>query len=195
MRLSTSMGVLAGLLLLAPAAHAAKTCKDGVSPRSSGCPLEFTEQLIAYDDFDAGADGWSRPAVSAASCGPDPMLVLAAAAGSASSKVYSGLPAHSHVRVQATVSFIDDWQQETAAIQLDGAFIWTEQHDEAAIPRGVDVCGSSTYSDSRIGVPVDITVPHTAASLTLGIMTTLPGVADAAMALDDVRVSVFSYEP
>ena len=183
------------LLLFASPAIAGKFCKDGVTPKTSGCPLDFSEQRVAFDNFDEGVDGWSQPSISDVICGSDPMLVLAANGGTPSSKVYDALPEHNHVRVQASVNFFDDWQLESAAIALDGQVIWTEQHDQQAIAGAVDLCGSAIYPESKLGVPIDITVPHTASSVELEIFTTLPGGAEAGIALDDVRVSVFTYEP
>ncbi len=183
------------LAALALPAHAGRTCLDGVTDKSSGCPLDFTERLIAFDDFDDGVDGWSSSTLSEPICGSDPMLVLVANEGAIASKTYSALPAHTHVRVQATAYFVDDWQGESAAIKLDGQFAWTQSHDQRSSAGARNVCGNPRIPESNIGVPIDITVAHTASTLTLAALTTIPGASNAHLALDDVRVLVFTHAP
>lgn len=183
------------LMIISSPTFAGKSCKDGVTPKSSGCPLEFEEQLLAFDNFDTGVDGWSRPGFSDAVCGNDPMLILPANDGVVVSKNYDLLPEHNFVRVQATAYFVDDWQGNTAVLELDDQIVWTEQHDQRNSRGVLDVCGSTVIPEGKLGVPIDVTVPHTATSLIVGILSTLPGGAVAELAIDDVRISVFTYAP
>lgn len=192
---STRLVAFMALAALAVPAHAGRTCLDGVTDKSSGCPLDFTEKLIAFDDFDDGIDGWSSSTLSEPICGSDPILVLADNGGAIASKTYGTLPAHTHVRVQATAYFIDDWQGESAAIKLDGQFAWTQDHDQRSSARALNVCGNPGIAESSIGVPIDITVAHTASTLTVAALTTIPAESEAHLALDDVRVSVFTHAP
>lgn len=194
-RFSISGLIILGLLFFTPPAFAGKTCKDGITPKSTGCPLDFSEQLVAFDNFDNGLDGWSGMVASEPVCGGDPMLVFAPNPGGSSSREYVTLPEHNFVRIQATAYFTDDWQGEAATLALDAGIVWVEQHDQRSLPNATSVCGNSVYPESKLGVPIDITVPHSAATLDVSVSTTLPGFATAALALDDVRVSVFTYAP
>merc|ERR1719359_775753 len=132
--------------------------------------------LLYSDDFSAGSSGWSRGEVS--QCGGVFML-----GGSCKlsvgevNKTFTGLPPHKQLRVVAKYHFIDRWIGETGYMKLDiGAHdcevpVWSEQHKEDDA-NGLSLCGAGT-PDGKFAVPVEVTVPHSKASVSVTFGSTI----------------------
>lgn len=70
-------------------------------------------RLVEHDDFQNGAEGWSRQERS--SCGHQDDMFLGGHCNFGSidvTKLFAGLPEHSQVRVSARFHFIDAWKGE-----------------------------------------------------------------------------------
>ena len=169
--------------------------------------------LIHFDDFEGGsgakkgeevtsddasaAEGWSHTHTS--SCDEagkgDTFLGGACALGgdTLASKTYHGLPLHTSVRITASFHFLDNWEGETGFAKVDGKYAWADMADTSKIhpARGLNVCGGD-HPDAKIGAPIDITMPHTGASveLTFGAMLKGKDPCDASFGVDNVMVYV-----
>ena len=104
-------------------------------------------------------------------------------------KVFSQLPAHTQLRVTARYHFIDNWRGETAFAQVDSKFVWTSVHRGAAAAAapaggavGIQMCGSEQFLESRLSAPIDVSVPHTASTVSIAF-----GAHSAASATGAVR--------
>jgi len=104
------------------------------------------------------------------------------------STTYMGLPKHTHIRVTATVHFIDDWQGETAWMKLNEFTVWTESHDQKNTAGKFSICGSDLYPESRFSAPIDLTWPHTAKNLDLALGSNLDEGSDARFAVSNVAI-------
>jgi len=133
-------------------------------------------QLVYADDFSTAGTGWSREEVS--QCGGVFMLggYCKFSAGEVN-KTFSGLPPHKQLRVVAKFHFIDRWIGETGYMKLDiGAHdcevpVWSEQHKEDDA-NGLSLCGAGT-PDGKFAVPVEVTVPHSKASVSVTFGSTI----------------------
>ena len=169
--------------------------------------------LIHFDDFEGGsgakkgeevtsddasaAEGWSHTHTS--SCDEagkgDTFLGGACALGgdTLASKTYHGLPLHTSVRITASFHFLDNWEGETGFAKVDGKYAWADMADTSKIhpARGLNVCGGD-HPDAKIGAPIDITMPHTGASVELAFGAMLKGKdpCDASFGVDNVMVYV-----
>ena len=176
------------------------------SPSPSGCPLLFPSPAFV-DDFSTGAQGWSG--VDAGTCGATPVLGGFAAFGTSdvATKTYTGLGAHSMLRVEVTVLTIDSWEPgDRFAIRIDGAPVGTFAVSDTsgtspAVVGSVwsgDACGSPVNprglpagygTDTSRSLRFDVV--HTAASVSVQVVSSLDespvdeslGVARVAVAL------------
>jgi len=130
-------------------------------------------RLLRADDFSVveGASGWSRPEVT--QCAGVSMLggFCRFSKGEVKKK-FTDLPAHTHLRIQASYHFIDRWIGEAGFMKLSigvggaPAVVWSEQHTQEMSTNGVSICGQGT-PEGKFAVPIDVTVPHTASSVEL----------------------------
>jgi len=116
------------------------------------------------------------------------LSMLSAKPGRTVSTKYRKLPAHTQVRVTATVHFIDDWQGETGWLKLNDMYVWTESHDQKAVSGKFSVCGSDLYPESRFAAPIDVVWPHKAKRLTLSLGSNLDEGSDARFAVSNVAL-------
>jgi len=114
--------------------------------------------------------------------------MLSAKPGRTISTTYMGLPKHTHIRVTATVHFIDDWQGETGWLKLNDRFVWTESHDQRNTAGKFSMCGSDLYPESRFAAPIDIIWKHNEPSLTLALGSNLDEGSDARFAVSNIAI-------
>jgi len=94
------------------------------------------------------------------------------------SKTYD-LPKHAEVKVTARISFIDNWDDDTAWMKLDGEFMWTEEYNwcpqffTMMCAKGYNACGKPQYPD-KLSRVISVGMPHTAPTLTVEFGTTIP---------------------
>jgi len=93
-------------------------------------------------------------------------------------KTYT-LPKHTEVKVTARYSFIDNWDDDTGYMKLDGQTVWTEEYTWCPqfftfiCPKGHNACGSEFYPD-KLSRLISVSVPHTKDTLTVTFGSTIP---------------------
>lgn len=156
-------------------------------------------QLVAFDNFENGADTWPTPGVQRSCSAGDTQLGVFGIYGSGSvlplSKTYTIETVHTHVRIQATVAFLDEWQGEAASLKVEDEVVWSDSWHHcpkifSGLCMGVSVCGDSLLAD-RLGRRIDVIVPHSGSLLTLTFETALNKGSNASFLVDDIRISVF----
>jgi len=94
------------------------------------------------------------------------------------SKTYN-LPKHAQVRVTATFSFIDNWDDDTAFMKIDGQYMWTEEYNwcnqffTMMCSKGYNACGKPQYPD-KLSRVISVSTPHNSPTLTVEFGTTIP---------------------
>jgi len=125
--------------------------------------------LHTLEDFDeTGSDGWSQGEIT--HCGAHTLLAghCVELPSNEVSKTFAQLPPHSQVRIVAKYMFIDSWDGETGFLKVDNKPVWLESynHKDGDSTHGINICGNET-PERRFGRTIDITVPHTASSVSL----------------------------
>ena len=61
-----------------------------------------------------------------------------------------------------------------ANIGRDGGmeYLWTEKYDYSKSKNGINVCGAN-YPEGKLSQKIEITIPHTSDSITIGFGSTL----------------------
>jgi len=133
--------------------------------------------LIYLDLFHETTAGWSLNYTS--TCG-SPYKILGGHCKTASqelSKTFDKLPEHKQVKVQANYYFIDNWDDDTGWMKIDGAWAWTEEYTWCRqtflmlCTKGKSICGKEEYPD-KIGRMIDAAALHTADAVTVTFGTT-----------------------
>lgn len=165
-------------------------------------------KLVHLDDFNTHANGWvvsnngSLTATSVSdqrsNCGASLDFHLGGYctfAGTEVSRVVQNLPRHTSLRLTARVHLLDHWQGEYAYAKVDGKDVWMQSHFHCPKPfasfcRGVDACGDNKFAD-KMSQLVQVTLPHTAAAVTVSFGASLrqPPCA-ASWAVDDVAIYI-----
>ena len=147
-------------------------------------------RLLRHDDFDTDLNGWSAP--GRGRCGDKSKDFFLGghcltSKGNAS-KIFSGLPSHNQIRITARVHFLDKWDGEVAFMRADGNVVWADTASSSSPSSLGNLCGGS-YPDSRLSVPIDITIQHGASDLEIQFGSSLQGDAcDHSWAVDDVII-------
>lgn len=170
---------------------------------------DMAQWFLLYTDlFNKGAAGWSLNFTSA--CG-SPWKILGGHCkfgGNGWSKdnnramvekTYTKLPPHAHIRVQTRFFFIDQWESDTAFMQIgvdNMKYAWTEQYSWCDQPfsilctKGKSFCGKDDYPD-RLAKLVDAASPHNDDSLTVAFGTTLGDVDPCDVSWGVSGISIF----
>lgn len=151
------------------------------------------------DTFELTAEGWNFGEISSCGMSTDRFLGGHCRLGSNNtiSRQWDKLPSHSLVKITGRVHFFDQWQGESVFITIDGGMpIWTESWHwcdkvltSDCIKKGLDVCGRST--PDRLSTLVDISLPHSADSLTLSFGSTISSdrsSCDISYGIDDIGI-------
>jgi hypothetical protein len=147
--------------------------------------------LHSLEDFEeVGADGWSHGELT--ECGGHKILGghCVEKATPELTKTFSGLPAHSQIRVVAKYLFIDSWDGESGYVKADGNTVWVESYNHANgdLKHGISICGNET-PERKFSTPIDLTIPHTGDSLTLSFgATTDEHSCDESFGIDSVMI-------
>merc|ERR1711988_1197253 len=110
--------------------------------------------LIYLDLFHETTAGWSLNYTS--TCG-SPYKILGGHCKTASQtleKSFDKLPDHKQVKVQANYYFIDNWDDDTGYMQIDGVYAWKEEYPD------------------KIGRMIDASALHTSDTVTVKFGTT-----------------------
>jgi hypothetical protein len=105
-------------------------------------------------------------------------------------KTFTKLPPHTHLRVTAKYMFIDSWDGESGFMKIDGNTVWvqTHNHAEADAKHAINLCGGPA-PETRFGIPIYVTIPHTAESATVSFGATLDEhPCDESFGVDSVMV-------
>jgi len=147
----------------------------------------FQQWLIVEDDtFINGTGGWtvnSGPDVTTSTCGGLSLLGGPCQTSSQTvSKTYQ-LPKHAQVQVSARFHFLDNWDDDTAWMQLStssgNAVMWTEQYTWCSqfftmmCPAGSSACGKDEYPD-KLSRLISVNMDHTDPSITVSFGTNIP---------------------
>lgn len=157
-------------------------------------------QLVARDNFDQNSDGW-LPESNRATCATnDYQLGVAGIYGNNKidpiSKSFSIEQKHTHVRVQASISFLDNWMGQSATLKVDGNVAWTQDWHHCSkvfgeLCSGVTVCGDGFIAD-KVGQKIDVILPHTDNTVTLELSTDIQSLdVGASLLIDDIQISIF----
>lgn len=156
---------------------------------------------------DAAPTGWDENVDVLSHCAGVTMLGgYGKFAEGETSKEFTDLPPHSHVKVEAVFHFIDRWSGETgfmrADVGRDGSlvYVWTARHAEG-LPGGhgagqtsanLNLCGTQTVPDSKFAQPITLLLPHTSDTLRLAFGSTLKDIqaTDASWGVSSIAISV-----
>ena len=119
--------------------------------------------MVALDDFQGAAEGWSKNKLS--TCGTNNNMFLGGHCnfgGEDASKNFTSLPAHNMIRITANFHFFDQWNGEEAYMSFDGNPVWSDTYkwcDKVFLwyckKYAINACGAE-FPD-RIAVPIDFT--------------------------------------
>lgn len=146
--------------------------------------------MTHHEDFEGQVVGWSATNVS--SCdGVDHHL-----GGHCNNvegelkKTFSGLPPHQFLRLQARYHFLDSWEGETAFAKIGSSIVWTDVNDIRGLVDLKSICAGE-HADSKISVPIDVTIRHTSDSVDVSFGSTLDEhPCNESFGIDDVTISV-----
>jgi hypothetical protein len=134
-------------------------------------------KLYVQENYWRAPEGWDKNDIT--TCGGANLLGgYCILAGGENSKIFSGLPPHSKVRISAVFHFIDSWTGEsaylTANVGSEGkmAYLWTDRYDHTQAPNAIDICGAS-YGEGKFSSPIDVTVPHIEDSIKIAFGATI----------------------
>lgn len=156
-------------------------------------------QLVTAEDFGLQSYGWSRSEVT--QCAGITMLGgFCKFSNGQVNKTFSGLPAHSMLRVVAKYHFIDRWIGETGFMKLnigqDGypIVVWNEQHAQQMSKNGLNLCGQSETPEGKFTALIDVTVPHAQGSIQVVFGSTMDDCdpCDESWGISDVQIYVRS---
>jgi hypothetical protein len=148
--------------------------------------------LMFHDDFEGDkAHGWSADAKNSCDGVDHHLAGHCNEVGPEVSKTFTGLGEHKFVRLQARYHFLDSWEGETAFAKMEGRTVWTDVNDVRGMhPSSMNVCGGD-HPDLKMSVPIDVTIPHTGATITVTFGSTLDEHAcNESFGVDDVMISV-----
>jgi len=155
--------------------NAHKKAAKGVSFLAEEVIVKGVKQwaLVRQEHFQHQPEGWhlvsSGEAVTATShCGEHSHDAFLGGpcqlANGPVRKLFVHLPPHEQVRITARYHFIDNWQGETAYAQIDEQYVWTQSHrlpaTASSSARGLQLCGSAQYPETRLSSPIDVSLPH-----------------------------------
>lgn len=182
-------------------AHAQTLAAGGISSGENiAVGNEMQYALAIAEDFAVGSSGWGVecpnlcPGTEAAGdqtclegsvtpCGGIRMLGGFRTYGPGrTSKTFSGLRSHTHVRVTGNIHFIDEWEGETVYVMLgskimgrgctEAQYAFTHSFDTREVSSGINVCGDAV-PEGRFSVPFDLVVPHKGSELEVIFGSTL----------------------
>jgi len=150
--------------------------------------------LHSFEDFDENQEvnGWSHGQIT--ECAGHHILgghCVETSKGQVS-KTFGNLPPHSQIRINAKYMFIDSWDGESGYLKVDNNLVWTESynHAEGDTKHGINLCGNET-PERKFGRSIDVTVPHSAESITLVFgATTDEHPCDESFGVDSVMVFI-----
>ena len=89
-------------------------------------------------------------------------------------KTFDSLPTHTSVRVRATFFKIDAWNNNKGQLLVDGGLAWESGKYSS---HGDNLCGNMGYNQKDLSVDLDVTVAHSASSLTVRFTTDVTSIS------------------
>ena len=105
-------------------------------------------------------------------------------------KVVDSLPAHTGLRITARFFKVDKWSNNRGIMLVDGGTAWQSPPYSS---HGSHECGASTYHQHELAVDIDVTVAHTANSVTIRFTTDITG-ATQWWGINDVTANLVAVE-
>ncbi len=143
--------------------------------------------LLSQDDFEGSAGGWSPNTITA--CGSYGKILggyNTFGTGNTATRTFAVLPAHTDIRVKLDFIRIDSWDGENGWLQIDGGQVWVKNGQHA---NGAPVCGSGSSGWNEEKWPVDHSMKHAAASLTVKVGSSLDSApSDESWGMDNASV-------
>lgn len=81
------------------------------------------------------------------------------------------LSGHKSLRLKVQLWKIDSWDYEELFIQVDGQIVWSKHYGWYDI--GLPQCGAGHTNWDELAINVDIIIPHTSATATVLISSTI----------------------
>jgi len=138
-----------------------------------------------------GATGWTSSVVLDAStittCGTLGTMIGGFgkfSVGDYVEKTYGSLPTHTGLRIRATLIKIDKWDSNELQLHVDSGVAW---QSTPYTTHGQYICGDMGHQQGDQAVDVDVTIAHTAGSVTIRFTSTLTNQLDY-WGLQDVAV-------
>jgi len=147
--------------------------------------------LTFHDDFEQDAAGWNMKLVNTCDGNDHHLAGHCNTVEDEIKKTFTGLKPHKYLRLQARYHFLDSWEGETAYAKLGDRTVWTDVNDARDMhPNALSLCGGD-HPDTRLSVPIDVTIPHTDSSVTVAFGSTLDEHAcNESFGIDDVMISI-----
>lgn len=111
-------------------------------------------RLVELDNFaDGDKKGWQGAETHIKGCGPSKDKLLFRSCETKTDyveKIYKNLGSHTEIKIELSVNFIDQWDNELAYLQIENDIVWTRTHNwcntifnHRCILNGVNVCEAS----------------------------------------------------
>jgi hypothetical protein len=148
------------------------------SQTTSTAFIQLGRTLHSYSDFERGAEGWTGAHT-------EDCLGTHVQGSCTSPEVvkHFNLPQHSQLVIEASFHMLGEWLNDSAFLKVDGQPVWMENGRTSSIK----TCREGF--DARLGVPISVTLPHTAATAEVVFGSTLES-CSGGFSVDEVRVSV-----
>jgi len=143
------------------------------------------------DVFAGGLRGWQLQNVPSgaitSACGATSVLggFLIAAKGAVAKKIFTKIPAHSHLIVSFTFYFIANWDSKYAKLNIEGIQVWEKLFSYSQAANLVQCGIASAHMET-----ITLLIEHAASAATLEFATTLnEGSSNEAWAISDILLT------
>jgi len=168
-----------------------------VTTNSSASATSFIQQdvrqwaLKYHDDFEGEIQGWSTNLTSSCDGNDHHLAGHCNQVHDEVKKTFSALGEHKFIRLQARFHFLDSWEGETASAKIEDRTVWSDLNDVRGMhPNTLNACGGE-HPDTKISVPIDVTIPHASDAVTISFGSTLDEhPCNESFGVDDVMISV-----
>ena len=143
-----------------------------------------------HDDFqsDASLEGWNDKRTNRCKKNDNNVHLGGHCnfAGNEVKKLFTNLPKHSFIRINAVYHMLDSWNGEYGYMKVDGVEKWKKKGEST--DKGIDVCGGDS-KDTAFNIKIDVVMEHTADEVEILFGSELVGDAcKHSFAIDDVMI-------
>lgn len=155
------------------------------STQSTSSFLEKNWALKEHNSFQETHDGWSHNTRNSCDGINHFLGGKCELAEQELTKIFN-FSSHNYIRITATLHMLGPWNGETAYVKVDGDQVWSQSG--LSHSSNLKVCGHE-FADTRYGIHIDATVPHTDEQVEISFGSTLKSQPClASFAVDDVMV-------